>query len=245
MEGMISFRAVVDGIRSGVNTRRIVKVIYDKERAPRIASHLRYIRAMSYELGFSVEESDADTVNRYAVGTSHGGILTFCTDRALPPLSKISKKDGFYVMLGGIEDPYNFGYALRSLYAAGVDGVILPPRNWMTAAGVVSRASAGAAEQMPLYLSDSDNETVAFFRENGYRIVCSALENSVSMKHADLRRPLLLAIGGEKRGLSKDVLAAADETVRIDYGREFKESLSAASAAAILAFAVLSKNSPD
>ena len=35
------------------------------------------------------------------------------------------KENGFYVMIEGIEDPYNFGYALRSLYAAGADGVIL------------------------------------------------------------------------------------------------------------------------
>ena len=54
---------------------------------------------------------------------------------------------------------------------------------------------------------------------------------------------ILFVIGGEKRGLSKEMLAASDETVRIDYGRVFKESLSAASATAILAFAVLDRNS--
>ena len=243
MEGMISFRAVIDGIKEGINTRRIVKVLYDKARLKHIASHLRYIRAMGKEYGFAVEESDDATIASLAVGTSHGGILTFCTDRELPKLSDITHKDGFYVLLGGIEDPYNFGYALRSLYAAGADGVILPKRNWMTAAGVVCRASAGASEQMPLFVSESDSEIISFFHEKGYRIVTSALENAKPLKEANLKRPLLLAIGGEKRGLSKEMLAASDETVRIDYGRVFKESLSAASATAILAFAVLDRNS--
>ena len=242
MEGMISFRAVIDGIKSGVNTRKIEKVLYDAKKAKNLASHLRYIRAMGKEYHFPVEETDSDTIASLAIGTSHGGLLTLCTDRSLPHLSEIDTPNGFFVMLDGIEDPYNFGYALRSLYAAGADGVILPKRNWMTAAGVVSRSSAGASETIPLYLAESEAEVAEVFHQKGYRVVCADLDNSKPMKDANLSRPLLLAIGGEKRGLSKELLAASDEIVRIDYGRPFKESLSAASAAAILSFAVLSQN---
>ncbi len=32
-------------------------------------------------------------------------------------------------MLEGIEDPYNFGYAVRSLYAAGADAIVLSPQS--------------------------------------------------------------------------------------------------------------------
>ena len=46
----------------------------------------------------------------------------------------------FVAMLDGVEDPYNFGQAVRALYAAGAHGLILRPRNWLTAAGVVARA---------------------------------------------------------------------------------------------------------
>ena len=242
MEGMISFRAVIEGIKKGVNTRRITKVIYDAAKERNLASHLRYIRAMGKEYGFDVEKVNAETIASLAIGTSHGGLLTLCTDRPLPHVSEIEHKNGFFVMLDGIEDPYNFGYALRSLYAAGVDGVILPKRNWMTAAGVVSRSSAGAAEMLPLYLSESEGEVADILHEKGYRIVCADLNDAKPMRQADLTRPLLLAIGGEKRGLAKELLAKADERVRIDYGRAFSESLSAASAAAILAFAVLDQN---
>ena len=145
------------------------------------------------------------------------------------------KENGFYVVLEGIEDPYNFGYALRSLYAAGVDGVILTPRNWMSAAGVVCRSSAGASEMLPMVLADAGLE---FFREKGYKIVCADIENSVSVYEADLSRPLLLVVGGEKRGISRSVLDIADTVVRLDYGRDFPAALSAASAASIIAFEV-------
>jgi 23S rRNA (guanosine2251-2'-O)-methyltransferase len=219
-----------------------VKVLYDKARLKHIASHLRYIRAMGKEYGFAVEESDDATIASLAVGTSHGGILTFCTDRELPKLSDITHKDGFYVLLGGIEDPYNFGYALRSLYAAGADGVILPKRNWMTAAGVVCRASAGASERFPMYVAQDGVTAVSMLREHGCKIVCADIDNSVSVYDADLTRPLFLIVGGEKRDISRSVLAMADAVVRLDYGREFDAALSAASASSILAFEVYRQN---
>ena len=243
MEGMISFRAVISGIESGISDRKIEKVIFDSAKKKKLQGHLSYIRAMSAKYQFPVEEVSKEEIDSLAIGSSHGGILTFTSDRTLPTLSEVPKLDGFYVLLNGIEDPYNFGYAIRSLYAAGVDGVIVGKRNWMSAAGVVSRASAGASEQLPIFVVENENDAAAIFHKAGYRLVAADLDNSVPVMKANLKKPLLLAVGGEKRGLALDLLSMADEIVRIDYGREFKEALSAASAASILAFFVLSQNS--
>jgi 23S rRNA (guanosine2251-2'-O)-methyltransferase len=58
-----------------------------------------------------------------------------------------------------------------------------------------------------------------------------------------MKKPILLVIGGEKRGISRTILDMADQIVRIDYGRTFNGSLSAASAATVIAFEVLRQNS--
>ena len=147
-------------------------------------------------------------------------------------------------MIDGIEDPYNYGYALRSLWAAGADGVILSPRSWMSAAGAVCRASAGASELMPMYECPDGDEVSALkvCRQAGYRIVGADIANSVSVYDADLSRPLLMIVGGEKRGIRKSLYPLIDQIVRLDYGRDFDMSLSAASAASILAFEVLRQN---
>ncbi|MBQ7646425.1 MAG: RNA methyltransferase, partial [Clostridia bacterium] len=58
-------------------------------------------------------------------------------------------------------------------------------------------------------------------------------------------RPLLLVIGGEKRGITRSVLDQSDAIVRIEYGREFDQSLSASSASSILAFEVFRQNRAD
>ncbi len=241
-EGMVSFRAIINGIENSITDRHIIKVIYDKEREKKLSGHLSYIKAMSYKHNFDIIPVTSAEIEEVAVGSSHGGIITYCTNRNFPALCvEDIIKDGFYVMLDGIEDPYNFGYALRSIYASGADGIILPERNWMSAAGVVCRASAGASEQLNIYVTAPDL-CIAKFKSEGYTVVCADLDNSVSAYDAKLKKPLLLAVGGEKRGLSKSFTENADLIVRLDYGRDFPAALSAASAASILSFEVFRQN---
>ncbi|MGM9652836.1 MAG: TrmH family RNA methyltransferase [Eubacteriales bacterium] len=241
-EGMTSLRAVLQAAEKHISDRRILRVLYDRDRADSHARELAYLRHMSREFGFPVLASGKEEIDALATGTSHGGILAECSARTIPPLTDASLPEhGFVVMLEGIEDPYNFGYALRTVYAAGADAVILSPRNWMTAAGVVCRSSAGASELLPLFCSDA-SEAAAQMRAAGYKVVCAGIRDSVSAFDADLKKPVFLIVGGEKRGISRAVLEAADVIVRLDYGRPFAGSLSAASAASVLAYEVFRQN---
>ena len=92
-----------------------------------------------------------------------------------------------------------------------------------------------------MYTSDSA-DACRIFHDAGYRVVCAGIRDSVPVWDAPLTPPLLLIVGGEKRGISAGVLEMADEIVRLDYGRDFSGSLSAASAASIIAYEVLRQN---
>lgn len=241
-EGMTSLSAVIESALAGRNDRRIVEVLTDRTKAESKAKEIAYLRRMAKELDFVVREADPDEIDALATGNSHGGILARCSERTIPELTAESLPEaGFIVMIEGIEDPYNFGYALRSIYAAGADAVILSPRNWMSAAGVVCRSSAGASELLPLYVSEPA-DAIRLAKSTAYKVVCAGIRDSVSAFDADLTRPIFLIVGGEKRGISRSVLDMADEIVRLDYGRPFRGSLSAASAASILAYEVLRQN---
>ena len=135
------------------------------------------------ESRFEVIESDAESLNEITLGASHGGIVAITGDRTLPCLSSDTEiePDGFYAMIQGIEDPYNFGYSIRSLYACGCDGIILGERNWMSAAGVVCRSSAGASELFDMYEAEAEN-AVKIFKEKGYKIVCGVKTSSKESK---------------------------------------------------------------
>jgi len=239
-EGMTSISAILNSPHA--YRRKILEIWFDRAKKKTKSPELGFLIAKSHEHGFPILFKSAEEIDAAAIGNTHGGILAFCDAITIPALTAdaITPK-GFYVYLEGVEDPYNFGYTIRSLYAAGVDGVILPERNWMHAAGVVARASAGTSELISMFTANADQLTELFHRR-GYQIVCAGIRDSVSLYSANLPYPILLVIGGEKRGISRNLLNAADQIVRIDYGREFRGSLSAASAATVMAFEILRQN---
>ena len=143
-------------------------------------------------------------------------------------------------MIDGVEDPFNFGQAVRTLYAAGADGLVLRPRNWMSAAGVVARASAGATEWVPTAIAETALDAAQAFRARGLKVVSADDKaETVPLYTADLTGPLFLVIGGEKRGITRSFLDQADLLLEIPYGREFDQSLGTAAAAAVLGFEIM------
>ena len=243
-EGMTSIRAIIRAWDDGIAKRQINEILYDGARIAKISKEIGYLKAVSEKYGFSVRESTADEINGLTLGNSHGGIIAITEERVIPCLSDKSeiKPDGFYCMIQGIEDPYNFGYSLRSLYACGCDGIILPERNWMSAAGVVARSSAGASELLPMFTADPI-DTAKHFKALGYTIVCAEEKTENVLGKCEMKLPILLIVGGEKRGISKALVDLADTLVKIDYAREFRASLSAASATTMFAYEIMRQNS--
>ncbi len=242
-EGMTSIRAILRGIDSGVNDRRISKILFDVSKMKKISKDVGYLKAVSEKYGYELVESTSGELEQLTLGSSHGGLVAITEDRLLPYLDAASPllPCGFYVMIEGIEDPYNFGYSLRSLYAMGCSGVILTERNWMSAAGVVARSSAGASEMFTMYRS-TPADCAEIFKAKGYTVVCADENTDNLLGKCKLTLPLLLIVGGEKRGISRSVIDSADMLVKIDYAREFRASLSAASATTMFAYEIARQN---
>lgn len=242
-EGMTSIRAILRGIDEGVNDRRIEKILFDRQRLKKIGKDIGYLRAVSDNYGYELIETASDELEKITLGTSHGGLVAIAGERTLPCLGEDTAllSNGFYAMLDGIEDPYNFGYSLRSLYAMGASGIILPERNWLSASGVVARSSAGASERFKIYESTPER-ALEIFKNAGYTVVCADENTDNVLGNCALSLPILLIVGGEKRGISRTVLDMADTLVKIDYAREFRASLSAASATTMFAYEINRQN---
>lgn len=242
LEGMPSISALIKGMENNGNDRRIYRILFDRSKTKSKAKELGFLKVKSKEHNFDIELVTSDIIDEHTIGNTHGGIVAECSPRTLPCLDKDKvKENGVYFILEGVEDPYNFGYSVRSLYAAGVDGIVLGERNWMGAAGVVARSSAGASELIDLYVSDPIS-AIEIFRSKGYKIVCAGIRDSESIFDTDLSTPILVILGGEKRGISRNVLDLADSVIRIDYGGGFGGSLSTSAAAAVFAFEILRFN---
>lgn len=234
LEGRVSIEAsLVAGVRE---VNRIVAVQPGDRRLARL-------RRLAAERGVPiVQVSSVDIADR-ASGHSHGGVLAEVGERTYLELDALIAMSGprpFLVMLDGIEDPYNFGQAVRALYAAGADGLVIRPRSWESAAAVVTRASAGTSELLPTALASDPAAAADACRAAGLQVVCAATgPGVVPLYAADLTGPTFLLVGGERRGVTRSFASAADLRVRIPYGRRGARALGAAAAAAVIAFEAL------
>ena len=242
IEGMTAISAVINAIKDGVNNRRIYKIYVSSSAAKKKTREIAFLKHNSLIHGFDIEFLPDSEFDNLVQGTSHGGIVALCSERMFCGVSgaELSPK-GIFALLDGIEDPYNYAYTVRSLYAAGFDGIILPPRNWSSADALVAKSSAGTSELMSTFVEEPVN-AVKTFKAAGYKIVSAGIRDSVSLFEAELSAPVLLIIGGEKRGISRSLLELSDMVVRIDYGRTFMGSLTTASSAAIMAFEIMRQN---
>ena len=233
LEGHISILAAIEAA-----SREIYGIQISKHQLDRPVQELeRRARA----LGIPVQRVEPDIILSQATGQTHGGVVAQVGPRRFVALGDLlaAKDRPLVVMLDGIEDPFNFGAAVRSLYAAGADGLVLRPRNWMSAASTVGRSSAGASELIPTAIAETALDAAEFYRARGLRVAVAARGRSVSIYQADLAVPLFLAIGGEKRGLSRPLVQRADLRLEIPYGRQWPVSLGTASATAVIAFEIM------
>lgn len=233
LEGAISVRAALQAA-----SRPIHMIYLRADKRDRDAAQLLHEAQLA---GVPVERVAADVLDQQAQGKTHGGVIAVVGPRRFVPLPALGAENPrpLILMLDGVEDPYNFGQAVRAFYAAGADGLVLRPRNWMSAAGVVARASAGASELLPTAVSEAAEDAAAFFRARGLVVACADKDRAVSLYDADLTVGLFLLVGGEKRGVTRSFADRADLRLRIPYGRRFPQALDTTSAAAVLAFEIM------
>ena len=220
--------------------RTVYRVLLRADREDRT---VRWLQHRAREADVPVVQVGAAEIDDITQGNSHGGIAAEAGQRQFVGLEALLPRGNgpaFVVMLDGIEDPFNFGQALRALYALGADGVALRPRNWMSAAATVARASAGASELMPMAVAETVAEAASFYRGRGLTVACAQKEDALPMDEADLTAPLFLLVGGEKRGVTRSFAKQADLHLQVPYDRvEYEPSLGTTAAAAALAYEVM------
>jgi 23S rRNA (guanosine2251-2'-O)-methyltransferase len=231
LEGAVSVGAALEGGR-----REVERVLIRADKWEKNGK----LRALAGEAGTRVERASADQIDAVATGRTHGGILAEAGPLRYAEPSDLARGERpFVAMLDGIEDPYNFGYAIRSLYAAGTDGLAVRAREWGESEATVVKASAGASELLPIAEVESAEAAADLFKERGLAVACTAKRDATPLYDADLSGPLFLLVGGERRGITREFLSRADLVLEIPYRRRFSLSLGTVAAVSVLAFEVM------
>ncbi len=227
LEGFISIKAALKS-----EFRRVNKVLVSNAKRTRKSS---YMKKLCNDLDVEVTFVDPSFLDGYNGGT-HGGFIAEVDEREFQSLEEVVKGNTIY-WLEGIEDPYNFGSVIRTLYASGVESIIIDSRDWTKANKIISKSSAGCFEKMPIAISYSSKETADMLKRNGYTIYATMKsEESTDLYDTDFNRRSAIVIGGERRGITRETTESCDEQVHISYGREFGYSLPATIASAIISF---------
>lgn len=133
-----------------------------------------------------------------------------------------------------IEKPGNLGSLLRSADAAGVHAVIVCDHCTDINNPNVVRSSVGTLFSLPVVEASSE-ETLAWLKERGIRILAATPQATREYTEADMTQGVAIVVGTEKFGLSTLWMEQAGEQVRIPMLGQI-DSLNVACATTILLY---------
>ena len=154
----------------------------------------------------------------------------------------LDQNSGFWVVLDRVQDPGNMGTIIRTVDAAGGDGVVLlkgcvDPYNPKTI-----RSTMGSIFRVPLVEIDDSSGFFLGLAQKKADILASDMDGeNIFHWQAIKSRPLkVLIIGNESKGISKEIRDMATGTVSIPIIGG-AESLNASVAAGIMIYEILRK----
>jgi len=186
-----------------------------------------------------IKYADARELDALAHGKTHGGVVALCSRKPQMKIEDLYEKiprfspQPFLLLLEGVDDAQNLGFTLRSAEALGVHAVLIKKHLWDFDASAISRASSGAYERLPLVLFDQPERVLPRLKQMGLRLWGSLANASRTMYDVDLTQPSIIAIGGEKRGLSAAVRKQCDRFIKIPMLSDI-DSLSLSHSASII-----------
>ena len=218
VEGAISVKAVIQN-----HKREVKKVYINKEKKTK---DFNYIRKLCRQNGIELVELASKELAAYLQGKSHGGVGVETGPRRNDEFT-----DGDIFYLDGIEDPFNLGYSLRTLYAFGVKNVLLSRRDYSYMEAQLLKSSAGAYDMLNVKVAEDALAEISQYKNAGYYLYgLYRGEDSKDIFDVKFNDRALFMLGGEKRGISSELLELCDEYLFISYGSDFRNSLNACGA---------------
>ncbi len=230
---------VLEALRSG---RSFQRVWISKSARPE--GSVREIVGLSREKGIIIHDVPRAKLDELAGSSNHQGVVALVSPVAVVGLDDVHQLvvkrglDAFLIMLDQIQDPQNLGAIIRVANAAGADAVIMPARNTAPVNRVVQKASAGAAEEIPIAVVPNLAQAIATVKKWGVFVYGAEPRGDVLYTECDFRHPTALIIGSEGKGIRPLVRKQCDQTVRLPMSGQVA-SLNAATACAVLAFEVV------
>jgi 23S rRNA (guanosine2251-2'-O)-methyltransferase len=156
----------------------------------------------------------------------------------LLPIIYEKGEDPFIVALDGVSDVRNFGAVVRTAECLGSHAIVIPEKGSARITADAVKTSAGALHSFPVCREKSIVRAVEYLKESGLRVICAAEKSGMPASEANLTGPLVLILGSEDKGISRELITLADSQVRIPMTGTI-ESLNVSVSAGILIYEVM------
>ncbi|MEB3222447.1 MAG: 23S rRNA (guanosine(2251)-2'-O)-methyltransferase RlmB [Candidatus Sericytochromatia bacterium] len=198
------------------------------------------VRQLAKEKGASVQVVERPKLDALTLDANHQGLVVSLAAASYVALEDLMEQamaaaHPALLMLDGIEDPQNLGALIRTAEGAGFQGVIIPNRRAVGLTPVVAKVSAGAVDRVPVARTGNLSQAAEALKARGFWLVGADAEGEALPWELDLRRPLVLVLGAEGKGLSRLLATRCDHRVRLPLAGEL-ESLNASAAGAVLMY---------
>jgi len=163
--------------------------------------------------GVRVRRATVGELDRLARRGAHQGVVADVheADRlSVEDLVAGAKGAPLVVVLDGIEDPHNVGAIIRTVDAAGADGVIRQARHAARLDGAAAKASAGAVSHVRIAEVVNIARALESLKDAGVWTIGLAADGATPYDAIDFRLPSAVVVGADGTGLRRLIRERCD-----------------------------------
>jgi 23S rRNA (guanosine2251-2'-O)-methyltransferase len=166
----------------------------------------------------------------------HQGLYLEADPLPSPTLDTLSG-ERIVLALDQITDPHNVGAIVRSAAAFDVEAIVTTARHSPAATGVLAKAASGGLEHVPFLIVGNLAEALIALGKRGFQRIGLDSTGAVPLDGMELRRPTVLVMGSEGKGLRQRTRECCDSIGRLDMPGAI-QSLNVSNATAVALYAV-------
>lgn len=235
-ECIFGLRPVIEAIKSGKQIDRLLI----KQGLQGALYHELMIEVKNHGVVYQIVP-----VERIELVTrkNHQGVLAWLSvieyqniSNLLPAIFERGE-DPLIVVLDGVSDVRNFGAIVRSAECLGAHAILIPEKGSARITGDAIKTSAGALHTFPVCREKSLVRSVELLKDSGLRVICTAERAGSPAWESDLKGPLVVILGSEDKGISRELNSLSDQAIKIPMKGEIS-SLNVSVAAGIILYEI-------
>ena len=225
---------VTDAVRQG---RKFEKILFKKGLE---GEQFRTLLDEVSQRGIPYQFVPLEKMNHLVKG-AHQGVIAYLAQIDYVPFEEMvegalsRKANPMFLVLDGVSDVRNLGAIARSAECAGVDGIVVPAKGSAAINPDAIKTSAGALLRIPTAKVANLRVALYYFRESEFQIVAASEKAEDEIYDVNFRKPTVIVMGSEGKGISDPVLSLCTVGARIPMAGE-TGSLNVSVAAALVMF---------